>query len=72
MPTITPGSYLESLENLDVPVEFKFQLSLLLGNFNYAMSVLANLMKKVYLLVDQLHNQYAREISMEFERVQTA
>ena len=71
MPAIDPADYVEAINDLDLPLDFKFQASLLLGNFNYAVSVLAVSMKKIYELVRKLHSEHKREITMEFEQIQS-
>ncbi len=71
IPAITPGNYIEALNSLDVPLEFKYQISLLFGNFNYAISVLAGLMKKIYSLVSDLHINHYQEIEKVFRKIQS-
>ncbi len=71
LPSVAPAKYLEALNNLKMDDSFKLQVSLLLGNFNYAMSLFADLLRKVYTYVDALHGKYQKEIMREFERVQS-
>ena len=71
MPAIDPANYIDKINDLELPIDFKFQVSLLLGNFNYAISVLAVTMKKIYGITDRLHAEYKREISMEFDQIKS-
>lgn len=72
MPLLAPGNYIEAINNIDLSPDFKLQLSLLFGNFSYAMSVLATWMKKIYCIVDELHTERKREISQEWEQIQNS
>ena len=72
MPMLAPGNYIEAINDIDLPSDFKLQLSLLFGNFSYAMSLLAAWMKKVYCIIDELHSERKREISLEWEQIQSA
>ncbi len=65
-------NYIDALNRLDAPVEYKLQASMLLGNFSYAMSVLADLMKRVYRLVDVLHERHADELAEKFYGIDLA
>ncbi len=71
LPSVAPAKYLEALNNLKMDDSFKLQVSLLLGNFNYAMSLFADLLKKVYTYVDALHGKYQKEIEKEFKKMQS-
>lgn len=69
-PSEKPEEYLQALQFLNTDADFKLQLSLLIGNFDYAISVFVDLFKKVYYHVSALHDKYQREIASEFERIQ--
>jgi DNA-binding transcriptional ArsR family regulator len=71
MPAIAPANYIEAINAIDLPIDFKLQISLFFGNFNYAVSVLAIYLKRVYLLVDELYNEYKREIALEYDQIQS-
>ena len=62
-PAVSPTSYIEAVDSLDFPGEVKYRISMLIGNFNYAVSLLPTLLKKVYLAVSALHKKYEKELS---------
>lgn len=64
-------NYLEAIQSLDAPLEFKLQVSLLFGNFDYAIKTLTVLLKRVYLSVEKLNKKYEREIASRFEQIQS-
>lgn len=70
-PSIAPAGYLEAINALNADPEYKLQVSLLFGNFNYAISLFTELLRKIYLLVDELHGKYKNEIEKEFEAIQS-
>lgn len=70
-PSVAPAGYLEAINNLKMDAEFKLQVSLLIGNFSYAISAFTGLLKNTYLHVDLLHHQYQLEIDEEFEQIQS-
>ena len=51
--------------------EFKLQVSLLIGNFSYAISAFTGLLKNTYMHVDLLHRKYQKEIDEEFVQIQS-
>ena len=71
MPAIAPANYIKTLYESEFTIDFKLQLSLLFGNFTYAISLLSSWLKKVYYIIDQLHAEHSREISLEWEQIQT-
>ncbi len=62
-------NYIEFMQALDFPPKFKFLLSLLYGDFNYAVTTLIALLKETYQHVDDLYRKYQKEISMRFEQI---
>jgi Transcriptional regulators len=68
---LTPGEYINELESLPLTVEFKLQIALLFGNFNYAVDILSDTLKIIYDEVNKLHERHAKDIQFEFERIQT-
>lgn len=70
-PSVAPAGYLEAINSLKMDAEFKLQVSLLIGNFSYAISAFTGLLKNTYLHVDLLHHQYQLEIDEEFEQIQS-
>lgn len=70
-PHVAPAGYLEALNSLDVDCDYKLQVSLLIGNFNYGISLFAELLRKVYSLVDALHDKYKKEIEKELKTIQS-
>lgn len=70
-PTIAPASYIEAMREANLPTDFKLQLSLLLGNFTYSISLLVSWIKKVYCIIDELHASHNREILLEWEQIQS-
>ena len=69
-PSVAPAGYLEAINNLKMDAEFKLQVSLLIGNFSYAISAFTGLLKNTYLHVDLLHRKYQQEIDQEFVQIQ--
>ena len=70
-PLVAPAGYLEAINNLKMDAEFKLQVSLLIGNFSYAISAFTGLLKNTYLHVDLLHRKYQQEIDEEFVQIQS-
>lgn len=65
-------NYIDALEELDAPTEYKLRLSMLFGDFDHAIKVLTPILKQVYLSVDKLNKKYEREIMSRFEQIQSA
>ena len=70
-PSVAPAGYLEAINSLKMDAEFKLQVSLLIGNFSYAISAFTGLLKNTYLHVDLLHRKYQQEIDEEFVQIQS-
>ena len=70
-PSVAPAGYLEAINGLKMDAEFKLQVSLLIGNFSYAISAFTGLLKNTYLHVDLLHRKYQQEIDEEFVQIQS-
>lgn len=66
------GNYIDALEALDAPTEYKLRVSMLFGDFDHAIKVLTPILKQVYLSVDKLNKKYEREIMSRFEQIQSA
>ena len=66
------GNYIDALETLDAPAEYKLRVSMLFGDFDHAIKVLTPILKQVYLSVDKLNKKYEREIMSRFEQIQSA
>lgn len=66
------GNYIDALEALDAPVEYKLRVSMLFGDFDHAIKVLTPILKQVYLSVEKLNKKYEREIMSRFEQIQSA
>lgn len=71
LPSSDPSEYIQALQSLNATEDFKLQLSLLISNFDYAISVFIDLYKKVYYHVSALHDKYQKEIATEFEQIQS-
>ncbi len=71
IPLLTPGEYINELDSLTLPAEFKLQIALLLGNFNYAIGVLSDTLKNIYDEVNKLHENHAKNLLFAFEHIQT-
>ena len=71
IPLDAPEDYIDAINALDLPFYFKLQVSLLFGNFNYAVSVLTDYLKIVYSHVNELHDKYANNIDIEFQQIHT-
>lgn len=70
-PLIAPEAYIEALSDSDYSDNFKLQIALLFGNFNYAVSVLIEQLRAIYVQVDALHQKYAEKLAVEFEQIQS-
>ena len=68
-PLIAPETYIEALSDADYTDNFKLQIALLFGNFNYAISVLVDTLRKVFAQVNSLYLKYNDMISFAFEQV---
>ena len=68
-PIVAPASYIEALSDADYPDDFKLQISLLFGNFNYTIALLAETLQEVYTQVDLLHQKYADQLSFAFRQL---
>lgn len=66
------GNYIDALETLDAPAEYKLRVSMLFGDFDHAIKVLTPILKQVYLSVDKLNKKYEREIMSRLEQIQSA
>lgn len=66
------GNYIDALEVLDAPTEYKLRVSMLFGDFDHAIKVLTPILKQVYISVDKLNKKYEREIMSRFEQIQSA
>lgn len=67
--TETEENYIVALEIIDASVEYKLQVSMLLGSFSYAMGILAALMKRVYRCVDEPHRRHREELEAKFREI---
>lgn len=70
-PIIAPDAYVEALSESNYSENFKLQVSLLFGNFNYAISVLTQKLQEIYVQVDMLHQKYADSLSVETQQIQS-
>ena len=70
-PSVAPAGYLEAINSLKMDAEFKLQVSLLIGNFSYAISAFTGLLKNTYSYVDLLHRKYQQKIDEEFGQIQS-
>lgn len=70
-PIVAPAGYVEAIYELQSDYDYKLQVSLLLGNFHYAISQFIELLKKVYSLVDALHAKFKKVIEVELEAIQS-
>lgn len=70
-PSVAPSGYLDAINSLKMDAEFKLQVSLLIGNFSYAISAFTGLLKSTYMHVDLLHRKYQKEIDEEFVQIQS-
>ena len=66
-----PDNYIDAIQSLDAPLEYKLRVSMLLGDFDHAIKVLTPLLKKVYLSIDKLNIKYERELVSRFEQIQS-
>ena len=71
MPVLTPGEYVDALNSLPLSPEMKLQVALLFGNFNYAIDLLAESMRKVYSEIEILHERHLKDILFEFDRIKS-
>lgn len=71
MPLIAPEAYIQALSDSEYPEDFKLQISLLFGNFNYAVSVLVEQLRELYVQIDALHQKYADRLTVEWQQIQS-
>lgn len=69
LPSVTPAAYVNAINQLDLPLEYKLQISLLLGNFNFGISQLIDTLKLVFSCVDSLHRKYSAQLSREYANI---
>ena len=64
-------NYIDALQALGASLEYKLQVSMLLGDFDHAIKVLTLLLKRVYYSVDKINKKYERELASRFEQIQS-
>ncbi len=69
LPSVAPAAYVNAINQLDLPLEYKLQISLLLGNFNFGVSQLIDTLKFVFRCVDSLHRKYSGKLSQEYANI---
>lgn len=70
-PLMAPESYIGALAASDYPDSLKLQISLMFGNYNYAVSLLVEQLRLIYKQVDLLHQKYAGKLDVEIEQIQS-
>ena len=65
------GSYIDALELLDAPLEFKLRVAMLFGDFDHAIKVFLPLFKRVYASIDDLNKKFEHEIALRFEQIKS-
>lgn len=70
-PLIAPETYIQALSDSEYSEDFKLQISLLFGNFNYAVSVLNQQLRDIYAHIDALHQKYVDRLSVEWQQIQS-
>ena len=70
-PLIAPETYIKALFDSDYTDNFKLQVALLFGNFNYAVSVLVDTLRTVFAQVNCLYLKYNDMIFFVFEQVRS-
>ncbi len=66
----TTEDYIEKITELDVPLDIKLQLSLVLCNFDRAVSVLIDTLEKIHLAVEAVYAQNSDITEYTFRRMQ--
>ncbi len=64
-------SFIQYLDKSNLPLEEKFQLSLLLSDYSHAIETLANTILSVHCLVSDYHDEHREIISSVFEKANT-
>ncbi len=67
----TASNYADILPKMYLPIEFKFNISLLLGNFEYGMSVLTENLCNAYICVEKLHKRYEAELQCKYRQIKS-
>lgn len=68
-PQLSPESYIEALSTSSYSDNFKLQISLLFGNFNYSISLLVEQLRIVYSKIEDLHHTHRSKIELEFAQI---
>lgn len=63
-------TYVQVLSESAYPPEFKLQISLLFGNYPYAVSLLTDFLRKIYDQITLLHEKHEQEVAKTKEQVQ--
>lgn len=69
LPTTDPAAYIEAIERLDLPPDFKLQIAFLMGNFGFGVSKLAETLKQVYKYIVDFRQEHKEEIIREYEDI---
>ena len=70
-PHVVPISYITALSDLNYPDDFKLQIALLFGNFNYAINLLIDTLRTVYKQVEALHHKHLNKLQYAFAQIRS-
>ncbi len=65
----TTEAYIEALNSSDYTEDFKMQIALMFGNFDYVISLLVKHMRMIYQAVNELHRKHHKKLSEMFEQI---
>ncbi len=68
-PLPAPESFIRTLNESNYSEDFKLQISLLFGNFNYALSLLTEQLVLIFQAVDRLHHKYVAMLDDAYKEI---
>ena len=63
------SEYIKAIEDIYAPIDIKLKTSLILNDFDYAVGILAETVKKVYDVVEELYLAYDKEIQYIYGQI---
>lgn len=69
--SLADTGYIEAINELPLSSEFKLQVALLFGNFDFAMDELVTHIRMIYREIDKLHNKYDNDTASAYEKVRS-
>ena len=70
-PSTAPEEYMKALLEVNLPQDLKLQVSLLFGNFDYAVSLLIGQLQEIYTHVEALHTEFADKLEAKYKQIES-